>query len=92
MRGACLISRRSEDESIFFGRASVHCEGPIGLLVPLGIARGGLLNSLVAETAVETLHSTFSENAYLIFSCYQLPFCEFPKHTTALHYRYEMQM
>jgi hypothetical protein len=24
--------------------------------------------------------------------CCQLPFCEFPKHTTALHYRYDMQM
>jgi hypothetical protein len=30
--------------------------------------------------------------SYLIFSCYQLPFCKFPKHTTALHYRYDMQM
>jgi hypothetical protein len=30
--------------------------------------------------------------SYLIFSCYQLPFCEFPKHTTALHYRYDNQM
>jgi hypothetical protein len=29
---------------------------------------------------------------YLIFSCCQLPFCEFSKHTTALHYRYDMQM
>jgi hypothetical protein len=29
---------------------------------------------------------------YLIFSCCQLPFSEFPKHTTALHYRYDMQM
>jgi hypothetical protein len=27
-----------------------------------------------------------------IFSCCQLPFCQFPKHTTALHYRYDMQM
>jgi hypothetical protein len=26
--------------------------------------------------------------SYLIFSCCQFPFCEFPKHTTALHYRY----
>jgi hypothetical protein len=26
MRGACLLSRRIEDVSIFFGRASVHCE------------------------------------------------------------------
>jgi hypothetical protein len=26
---------------------------------------------------------------YLILSCYQLPFCEFPKHTTTLHYRYD---
>jgi hypothetical protein len=23
---ACLLSRRSEDVSLFFGRASVHCE------------------------------------------------------------------
>jgi hypothetical protein len=30
--------------------------------------------------------------SYLIFSCYQLPFCEFPKHTTALRYRYDMQI
>jgi hypothetical protein len=50
MRGACLLSHRSEDVSIFFGRESVHCGRPIGLLVPLRIARGGLLNSLVAET------------------------------------------
>jgi hypothetical protein len=28
----------------------------------------------------------------LIFSFFQLPFCEFPKNTTALHYRYDMQM
>jgi hypothetical protein len=28
----------------------------------------------------------------LIFSCYQLPFCEFPKHTTALRYKYDIQM
>jgi hypothetical protein len=26
MRGACLLSRRSEDVLIFFGRANVHCE------------------------------------------------------------------
>jgi hypothetical protein len=49
MQGAYLLSRRSEDVSIFFGRASVHCED-LGLLVPLRIARGGLLNSLVAKT------------------------------------------
>jgi hypothetical protein len=29
---------------------------------------------------------------YLILSCCQLPFCEFPKRTTALHYRYDMQI
>jgi hypothetical protein len=29
---------------------------------------------------------------YLILSCCQLPFCEFPKHTTAFDYRYDMQM
>jgi hypothetical protein len=29
---------------------------------------------------------------YLIFSCCQIPFYEFLKHTTALHYRYDMQM
>jgi hypothetical protein len=29
---------------------------------------------------------------YLIFSCCQLPFYEFPKHTTALHYRCDMQI
>jgi hypothetical protein len=51
------------------------------------------LNSLV----VETLHSTFScrlrdDYLYLIFSCCQLPFCEFTKHITALHYRYDIQM
>jgi hypothetical protein len=27
MRGACLLSRRGEDVSTFFGRASVDCEG-----------------------------------------------------------------
>jgi hypothetical protein len=32
------------------------------------------------KPVVETLHSTFSEKAYLIFSCCQLPFSEFPKH------------
>jgi hypothetical protein len=30
--------------------------------------------------------------SYLIFSCCQLPLCEFPKHTTAFHYRYDIQM
>jgi hypothetical protein len=30
--------------------------------------------------------------SYLIFSCCQLPFCEFQKHTTAFHYRYDIQM
>jgi hypothetical protein len=29
---------------------------------------------------------------YLIFSCCQLPFCEFPKNTTSLQYRYDIQM
>jgi hypothetical protein len=29
---------------------------------------------------------------YLIFLCCQLPFCEFSKHRTALHYGYDMQM
>jgi hypothetical protein len=29
---------------------------------------------------------------YLIFSCCHLPFCKFPKRTTTLHYRYDMQM
>jgi hypothetical protein len=39
------------------------------------------------------LHSTFSCRLHSrLFSCCQLPFCEFPKHTTALHYRYDMQM
>jgi hypothetical protein len=28
--------------------------------------------------------------SYHIFSCCQLPFCEFPKHTTAPHYRNDM--
>jgi hypothetical protein len=27
--------------------------------------------------------------SYLTFLCCQLPFCEFSKHTTALHYRYD---
>jgi hypothetical protein len=36
--------------------------------------------------------SSWLSLSYVIFSCYQLPFCEFPKHTTALHYRYDMQM
>jgi hypothetical protein len=30
--------------------------------------------------------------SYLISSCCQFPFCEFTKHTTPLHYRYDMQM
>jgi hypothetical protein len=51
------------------------------------------LNSLVvAETRRRNAAFKFSEEAYLIFSCYQLPFCELPKHTTALHYRYNIQM
>jgi hypothetical protein len=29
---------------------------------------------------------------YLIFSWCQLPSCDFPKHTTAFHYRYDMQI
>jgi hypothetical protein len=29
---------------------------------------------------------------YIIFSCCQLPVCEFPKNTTTFHYRYDMQM
>jgi hypothetical protein len=36
--------------------------------------------------------SSWLSLSYLIFSCYQLPLCEFPKHLTALHYRYDMQM
>jgi hypothetical protein len=32
--------------------------------------------------------SSWLSLSYLIFSYCQLPFCEFPKHTTALHYRY----
>jgi hypothetical protein len=36
--------------------------------------------------------SSWLSLSYLIFSCCQLPFCEFPKHTTAFHYRYDMQM
>jgi hypothetical protein len=50
MRDACLLSRRSEDVSIFL-EERVFIVKTIGLLVPLRIARGGLLNSLVvAET------------------------------------------
>jgi hypothetical protein len=30
--------------------------------------------------------------SYLIFSCCQLSLYEFPKHTTALHYKYDMQI
>jgi hypothetical protein len=30
--------------------------------------------------------------SYLIFSLCQLTFCEFPKHPTTFHYRYDMQM
>jgi hypothetical protein len=47
MQGACLLSRRSEDVSIFFGRASVHCEDLLDYW--LRIYRGGLLNSLLAK-------------------------------------------
>jgi hypothetical protein len=36
--------------------------------------------------------SSWLSLSYLIFSCCQLPFCEFPKHRTALHYRYDMHM
>jgi hypothetical protein len=38
------------------------------------------------------LFSCWLSLSYLIFLCCQLPFCEFPKHTTALHYRYDTQM
>jgi hypothetical protein len=38
------------------------------------------------------LFSCWLSLSYLIFSCCKLPFCEFQKHTTALHYRYDMQM
>jgi hypothetical protein len=50
------------------------------------------MNSLVTETRRRNAAFKFSEKAYLIFSCCQLPFCEFPKHTTALHYGYDTQM
>jgi hypothetical protein len=36
--------------------------------------------------------TTRAASSYLIFSCCQLPFSEFPKHKTALHYRHDMQM
>jgi hypothetical protein len=36
--------------------------------------------------------SSWLSLSYLIFWCCQLPFCEYPKQTTALHYKYDMQM
>jgi hypothetical protein len=39
-----------------------------------------------------TMRAASSWLSYLIFSCCQLPFCEFPKNTTAFHYRYDIQM
>jgi hypothetical protein len=44
---------------------------------------------LVAGCVAVSFHVVY---LYLIFSCGQLPFYEFPKHTTALHYRYDMQI
>jgi hypothetical protein len=92
MRGACLLSRHSEDVSIFFGRASVHCEGLLDYWFFIKNCQRRFVEQFGQKPAVETLHSTFSEEAYLIFSCCQLPFCEFPKNTTALYCRYDMQM
>jgi hypothetical protein len=102
MRGACLISRRSEDVSIFFGRASVHCEGQLDTGSMKNFQRrfveqfGGRnppskrrTQLLVAGCVAVSFRVDY---LYLIFSCCQFPFCEFPKHTTALHYRYDMQM
>jgi hypothetical protein len=39
-----------------------------------------------------TTRAASSWLSYLIFSCCQLPFCKFPKHTTALHYKYGIQI
>jgi hypothetical protein len=53
------------------------------------------LSSRLTETWAESRlrNRLFSSLlSYLIFSCFRLPFCEFPKHTTAFHYRYDMQM
>jgi hypothetical protein len=51
------------------------------------------------QASTAHLSSRLTDNAsgklliiYLIFSCCQLPFYEFTKHTTALHYRYNIQI
>jgi hypothetical protein len=100
MRGACLLSHRNEDVSIFFGRASIHCEtywitGSIKNCQRMFVEQfgGKQAPSLSPRDWLTTRAvSSWLSLSYLIFSCYQLPFCEFPKHTTALHYRYDMQM
>jgi hypothetical protein len=90
MRGACLLSRRSEDVSIFFGRASVHCEGLLDYWIDYELPEEVCWTVWWPKPAVETLHSTLSSLSYLFVL--PLPFCEFTKHTTALHYRYDMQI
>jgi hypothetical protein len=106
MRGTCLLSRRSEDVSIFFGRASVHCEDLLDYWFQdcqrSFVEQFGGRNppskrciQLLVTGCVDVsfhLDYLYLVLSYLIFSCCQLPFCEFPKHTTALHYRYDMQM
>jgi hypothetical protein len=54
------------------------------------------LNSLVASKHLVSLLTTDNASGKLliifIFSCCQFPFCESPKHTTALHYRHNILM
>jgi hypothetical protein len=69
MRNACLLSHRSEDVSIFFGRASVHCEDLLDLVL-LRIARGYLLNSLVASKQIRIC--TVKSSQHCVFFCSML--------------------
>jgi hypothetical protein len=98
MRGACLLSRRSGDVSIFFGRASFHCEGLLDYWFHYELPEE-VCWTVWWQASTSHHSSGLTDNAcgkLLIIFILSFRVANFlfasSQNTTALHYRYDMQM
>jgi uncharacterized CHY-type Zn-finger protein len=96
MRGACLLSRRSEDVSISFGRASVHCED-YWITGSIKNCQRRFVEKFGGKQAPRTsphdwlttrAASSWLSLSYLMFRVANFLFAN-SQNTTALHYRYD---
>jgi hypothetical protein len=96
MRGAPLaIPNRTSNpiglhnEHSLFQRISIHLHYDVKASKHLASLLERQAGCVAVSFHLDYLYLILS---FLLFLCCQLPFCEFPKHATAFHYRYDIQI